>query len=113
MRALAIGQEFTFPHSLAGVPGCHSPPWIGTPKGPFFLVLYRYLPMKIQLTMDELLRAAGSMVESHPSMKRRDPVERELLIRLGDEQALRERKDGAPNRKAGERPVRPNRKMVW
>lgn len=81
--------------------------------GPFLLVVHRNSPMKIQLTMDALLRAAGSIMESYPSMKRRDPVEREFLVRLGDAQALRELRDGAPNRIAGERSVRPNSNMVW
>ena len=70
-------------------------------------------PVKIAITMDELLRVCGPIVESFPCNKRRDPVERALLTQLGDPVVAREVREGAPSRIAGERPIRPNAKMVW
>lgn len=58
-------------------------------------------PMKINVTVDELIAAWGPKIRSMPSTKPRDPVERELLRRLGDPNVAREN-DACP-KTAGER----------
>jgi hypothetical protein len=62
--------------------------------------------MKPGLTIDELIRIYGPSIRSNPSNKRRDPVERELLQRLGDPNVARE--DPAMTKLAGERPTAEN-----
>jgi hypothetical protein len=54
------------------------------------------------LTLAQVLQAYGRKVASKDSSKRRDPIERELLIRIGDKQVTRE--DPSRIKKAGTRP---------
>ncbi|MBI3131661.1 MAG: hypothetical protein HYZ13_10075 [Acidobacteria bacterium] len=54
------------------------------------------------LTLAQILQAYGPKVAGRASSKRRDPVERGLLLKAGDAQAKRE--DPALIKKAGERP---------
>ena len=46
--------------------------------------------MKIRTTIDELIAAFGPGIRRTPSNKPRDPIERELLKRLGDPNVNRE-----------------------
>lgn len=62
--------------------------------------------MKIAVTVDELIAAFGPKIRSMPSTKPRDPVERDLLRRLGDPNVARERDEFI--RVAGERPTAAN-----
>lgn len=54
------------------------------------------------LTLQKILQAYGPQATGQKSIKERDPVERELLIRIGDPQVLRE--DPNRTKKAGQRP---------
>jgi hypothetical protein len=59
--------------------------------------------VRVSVTVDELIAAFGPKILSMPSTKPRDPVERDLLRKLGDPNVDRER-DGFV-RVAGERPT--------
>jgi len=65
--------------------------------------------MKINTTIDELIAAFGPEIRRFPSNKPRDPVERDLLKRLGDPGVSRE--STLRTRKAGER-LRPSNSGV-
>ena len=65
--------------------------------------------MRIRVTVDELIAAWGPKILSMPSVKPRDPVERDLLRRLGDPGVARERDECV--REAGERPTTQNAKQ--
>jgi hypothetical protein len=54
------------------------------------------------LTLQMILQAYGPQAAERKSLKGRDPIERELLIRTGDRQVLRE--DPARKKLAGARP---------
>jgi len=54
------------------------------------------------LTLQQVLQAYGPKVSGQASLKLRDPIERELLVRMGDKQVQRE--DPSKIKKAGERP---------
>lgn len=62
--------------------------------------------MKVSVTVDELIAAFAPKISSMPSTKPRDPVERDLLRKLGDPSVDRER--DAYVRVAGERPTMAN-----
>jgi hypothetical protein len=62
--------------------------------------------VRISVTVDELIAAFGPKILAMPSTKQRDPVERDLLRRLGDPNVDREQ-DGFV-RVAGERPTTAN-----
>ena len=57
--------------------------------------------MKAGLTIDDLIAAYGPSIRANPLNKPRDPMERELLRRLGDPNVSRE--DESLTRVAGER----------
>jgi hypothetical protein len=61
--------------------------------------------VKRGLTIGDLIAAYGPSILANPSNKRRDPVERELLLQLGDPIVARE--DPALTKIAGERPKSP------
>lgn len=46
--------------------------------------------MELATTIDDLFAAYGPTIRDLPSNKHRDPVERELLMRLGDPNVFRE-----------------------
>jgi hypothetical protein len=54
------------------------------------------------LTLQKILQVYGQQTVDRKSVKLRDPIERELLIRTGDRQVLRE--DPSRKKRAGERP---------
>ena len=54
------------------------------------------------LTLHQVLQAYGPRAAGQDSLKRRDPIERELLVRAGDKQVQRE--DPSRIKKAGARP---------
>lgn len=64
--------------------------------------------MKVSVTVDELIAAFAEKVRSMPSTKPRDPVERDLLRKLGDPNVGREQDQFV--RVAGERPTAANSK---
>lgn len=57
--------------------------------------------VKVAVTVDELIAAFGPKINSMPSVKPRDPVERALLRKLGDPNVVREQDEFV--RVAGER----------
>lgn len=54
------------------------------------------------LTLEQILQAYGPKVAGRASSKRRDPVERDLLMKARDKQMRRE--NPALTKKAGQRP---------